>query len=397
MRPSRLLTAFALLALFLVPAVAKEKTAAKAAAKPAAEASAGDPTVLATVGDAKITRGEVEKNAAAALQKVKQQEYEALRGALDRMIDEQLLDAAAKKAGKANGNEWLAGEITKRLTVPTDAEIEAAYNQQKARLGGATLEQSKPNLISMLQSQQQARVRGDVLKELRANSTVKVMLEPPRIQVADSGPSRGPKDAPVTIIEFSDYQCPYCSRAEATMNQIRSVYGDRVRIVFRDFPLSFHQNAQKAAEAAGCALEQNKFWELHEKMFANQGALDVENLRKAAGELGLDRKKFDECLDSGRRAAEIKKDQQEAQLVGVTGTPGFFVNGRFVNGAQPFDNFARLIDEELTMRNLPIPPKPVAAAAPVPPAAGAAPVAVVKPAAAPAGPAKVEPPANPSR
>ncbi len=351
-------------------------------------ARAADPGVAATVGSRKITLEEVDRVAAARLAKVRSDEYDARRGALDNLINQTLLEEAAK-AAKQTPDQWLAAQIDKRVKPPTDAEVEALYNQARPRLGGQTLEQAKPGLVDNLQQQQRQKLRQEVLAELRQKASVKVELQPPRTQVPEGGnPSRGPKDAPVTIIAFSDYQCPFCTRGETTMNQVREAYGDQVRLVFRDFPLSFHANAQKAAEAGGCALEQGRFWELHDKMFANQNKLAVDDLKRYAGEVGLDAAKFNDCLDSGRRAEEVKKDMAEGSSFGVTGTPAFFVNGRFVSGAQPFDNFARLIDEELAFKGLPVPPrqapKPAAPPAAAAPAPAPAPAPAVKPAPKPA-------------
>lgn len=179
-------------------------------------------------------------------------------------------------------------------------------------------------------------------------TTTKPADDVPRVQVsAADAPSKGPANAPVTIIEFSDFQCPFCSRGKATMDQVVSTYGDKVRLVFRNFPLSFHQNAEKAAEAAQCANEQGKFWEYHDILFANQGALAVENLKQYAVDLKLDTAKFNSCLDSGKYAAKIQTDISDGQAAGVRGTPAFYINGRSISGAQPFENFQKVIEEEL--------------------------------------------------
>src|SRR3989338_3148523 len=164
---------------------------------------------------------------------------------------------------------------------------------------------------------------------------------------ADDDPSKGPKNAKITIIEFSDFQCPYCKKAEPVIKQVLETYGDDVRFVYRDFPLSFHQNAQKAAEAAECADEQGKFWEYHDIIFENQDALDVSNLKIYAANLKLDTAKFNDCMDSEKYVEEVKKDFEDGQKAGVSGTPAFFINGRLLSGAQPFEDFKAVIDEEL--------------------------------------------------
>ncbi|MBU2634064.1 MAG: DsbA family protein [Nanoarchaeota archaeon] len=163
----------------------------------------------------------------------------------------------------------------------------------------------------------------------------------------DDDPFIGPEDAPVIIVEFSDFQCPFCSKSVPTVKQILEEYEEEVKIVYRDFPLSFHQNAQKAAEAAECADDQGKFWEYHDVLFENQNALDVESLKEYAVDLNLDGDEFDDCLDSGKYEEEVKNDFQDGQSYGVSGTPAFFINGVSVSGAQPFSVFQQIIEEEL--------------------------------------------------
>ncbi len=166
----------------------------------------------------------------------------------------------------------------------------------------------------------------------------------------DDDPVKGSENALVTIIEFSEYQCPFCKRFfEQTLPQIEENYIEtgKVRYVFRDFPLSFHQYAQKAAEASECADEQGKFWEYHDKLFENQDALDINSLKQYAKDLGLDTAKFSSCLDSGKMASEVEKDFTDGSEYGVGGTPGFFINGIKVVGAQPYSVFEEIIEQEL--------------------------------------------------
>jgi len=163
-------------------------------------------------------------------------------------------------------------------------------------------------------------------------------------------PPRGEEDAPVTMIEFSDFQCPFSARHfQQVFPQIEKEYiaAGKVKYYFRNFPLSIHQYAQKAAEAARCADEQGRFWEYHDKLFANQQAISPENLKEWAKELGLDMAKFSDCLDSGRFEQAVKGDFADGQLAGVRGTPSFFINGRMVVGAKPFESFQEVIEAEL--------------------------------------------------
>jgi protein-disulfide isomerase len=165
----------------------------------------------------------------------------------------------------------------------------------------------------------------------------------------DDDPALGPDDALVTIIQFSDFQCPFSKRYfDETEQLILSNYGDQVSYVFRDFPLtSIHPQAQKAAEAAQCAFDQGKYWEYHDMLFQNQGALDVDSLKSYATALGLDETAFNLCMDSGKYAEEVAKDIADGRSYGVLGSPTFFINGRKVVGALPYDTFQMVIEEEL--------------------------------------------------
>lgn len=173
----------------------------------------------------------------------------------------------------------------------------------------------------------------------------------PTVDVSgDDDPSKGDVNAPVVMIEFSDFQCPFCKRFyDETLSQVEEKYikTGKVRLVFRDFPLAFHENAAKAAEAAECADEQGKFWEIHDTIFENQAAITVPDLKRYAGTLGLNTSQFDSCLDSGKYAEEVKKDFDEGTAAGVSGTPSFFINGKLLVGAQPFSAFEQIIEAEL--------------------------------------------------
>jgi len=161
-------------------------------------------------------------------------------------------------------------------------------------------------------------------------------------------PARGATGAPITLVEFGDFQCPYCRALEPTLEKALKNYAGKVRLVFRQFPLSGHPQAPKAAEASLCAREQNKFWELHDRMYSHQDALNVEQLRTAARELGLDAERFGQCVDSGKYEAAVKADLLAGEHAGVTGTPALYVNGRLVpGGAVDYEVLAKAIDDEL--------------------------------------------------
>ena len=164
------------------------------------------------------------------------------------------------------------------------------------------------------------------------------------IQINTDDAQRGPKDALITIIEVSEFQCPYCKKASNTMEQVFNTYPGKIKHVFKHMPLDFHQKAQKAAEASECAREQGKFWEMHDMLFENQKNLEISDLKEYAKDLNLDAKKFNSCLDSGKYVDKIKAQTKEAQDFGVSGTPGFFINDHFLGGAYPIEEFTKIID-----------------------------------------------------
>ncbi|WP_412471099.1 DsbA family protein [Halobacteriovorax sp. RT-2-4] len=214
--------------------------------------------------------------------------------------------------------------------------------------------QLKARIVDFLRNSKKREAIEAYLTKKTKNSPVEIYLERPKrprfeIPVTGKEPMFGGKDAAVVITEYSDFQCPYCAKGVEIMNQIKKTYGNKVKIVFKNFPLSFHKDAAKAAEAALCANEQagDKFWKLHDSMFADQSGLSVAGLKSKAKTVGLDQKKFDECLDSGRMKAEVDATVKEGIDVGVQSTPTFYVNGMLINGAQPFEVFKELIDSEL--------------------------------------------------
>jgi len=181
-----------------------------------------------------------------------------------------------------------------------------------------------------------------------------VMLVEPHFNVTSAGhPSTGGKNAPVTIVEFSDFQCPFCRGAENSIKAVRDKYGDKIRLIYMDFPLGMHPHAMEAARAGRCAAEQDKFWQFHDAMFADQSKLAAADLKATAQKLGLDIKQFNACFDQAKPDTGIRQDMAQGQSLGVTGTPTFFINGRELVGAQPAPKFNEMIDEELARAKSP--------------------------------------------
>jgi protein-disulfide isomerase len=276
-----------------------------------------------------------------------QDEHTIYQRTLEDMVQDKLLELEAKKRG-TTPETMIAAEVESKVVAPTDQEVSAFYEANKARIsitGAEALRQVKLYLTD----QRRRDIMDAFVEKLKGDYKVETFLEPLRLEVPIQGfPTKGPATAPVTIVEFSDFECPYCGALFPILKQIEEHYGDKLRIVYRQFPLtSVHPHAQKAAEASLCANEQQKFWELHDAMFQDNHNLDVDGLKRKASALNLDRTTFDACLDSSKYADAVKKDIFEGARLGVTGTPVTFINGRFVSGAVPYAELSRIIDEEI--------------------------------------------------
>jgi protein-disulfide isomerase len=306
---------------------------------------------LAEVDGIAITSEEVEKPLAPQVSKLEEQIYNLKRQKLEALIDDKLLEKEAAKR-KLTVPTLLDAEVTSKVGLVTEQEIEKFYQENKAQIKGEQ-GQVREQIRSYLQNQKLNAKRDEFLKSLRSQAKVVINLKPPpvlRVEIsADGAPFKGPAKAPVTIVEFSDFHCPFCRRVIPTLTQIESKYGDKIKLVFRDFPIEgLHPGATKAHEAARCANEQGKFWPYHDKLFAGPPKSSPEIFKAFAKELGLDVASFETCFDAGKYQADIKKDIEEGNRVGVTGTPAFFINGRLISGAQPLEAFARIIDDELS-------------------------------------------------
>lgn len=312
--------------------------------------------VVAEVAGRPITLKEVdakwEEFDAAERARVTQLLYQNRRNMLDQVVGEILIENAAK-AASLPVDAYLGQDSAKRATPVTEAEVLQFFEGNRERAQGRTLEQLRGQIKEFLEGQRKQQARAQLVDELKAKSTgVKVMLDPPRytVAVAANDPVRGAASAPVTIVEFSDYQCPFCARVNPTLEQVRKTYGDKVKIVFKDFPLPNHPQAPKASEAGHCAGEQGKYWEMHDLMFANQRALNVPELKQYATTLGLEAAKFTQCLDSGKHAGLVAAGMKQGESMGVNSTPTLYINGRALIGAQPFEAFRQIIDEELSKK-----------------------------------------------
>jgi predicted DsbA family dithiol-disulfide isomerase len=337
------------------PAFAKKdkaKAEAPAATTSAAPAS-GDSGTAATVGGAVITMDELDKAAANQLAKVHQQEFQVRSDALTGMIQQKLLanEAAARKVTEA---DLLQTEVDAKTPAPTQDEVSQYYEKMKSHMGGKTLDDVKGDIEKVLKAQKSNERRAQFLTELSAKNEVKIMLEPPRSNIAlrPTAPIMGPADAPITIVEWSDYQCPFCKRAHPTVEQVLTEYKGKVRFIYLDYPLPFHPMAMPAAQAVHCAQDQGKFWEYHKNLFEAPGDLSKADLSKRATDIGLDAAAFEACTTSNKFDSLIKTNYDDGQALGVTGTPAFFINGRMLVGAQPIEQFRDIINDELSRKGV---------------------------------------------
>jgi protein-disulfide isomerase len=274
------------------------------------------------------------------------QRYQVLKEKLDELIAERLLSLEAAKRG-VSVQQLSQDEIVAKVPAATPEQVKTFYETNKDRIQ-QPLEKVAERITAYLQQQGQEQRRQTLLKELRPHYPVTVALPAPKIEVASDGePAMGADGAPVTIVEFSDFQCPYCRQVQPALKRLMTEYEGKVKLVFRDFPLrNIHPQAQKAAEAAQCAAEQHKFWPYHDKLFAAT-SLHMEDLKKYAHELELHVEQFTACLDSNRHAGGIDADMQAGQNAGVNATPTFFVNGFPLSGAASYERFKEVVDTAL--------------------------------------------------
>jgi protein-disulfide isomerase len=283
------------------------------------------------------------------INKLEQQIYDLKLQAVQNMIGQRLVEKGAA-AGKLTVDAFLQLEVDSKVSDPTPQEVEAFYLGQKDRIN-QPLEAIRPQAAQALKSLKIREARQSYMEGLRQHAQVTIALQAPTLAVdIGNAPRRGPAAAPVTIVEFSDFQCPYCRRAEATLVELLSRYAGQISLVHKDMPLDqIHPEAQSAAEAARCAGEQDKFWQYRDALLG-LSSLGRDAYEQTAQSLQLDAAKFRACLDSRKFVAQVRADAAEAAAPGVESTPTFIVNGTVLEGAQPVAAFAKLIDAALAAR-----------------------------------------------
>jgi len=286
-------------------------------------------SVVATVAGQPLTAAPLLERLKPIIYKLRAETYELTKQQTDLLIDNTLLLDEAKRR-QIGPEEIIRTEVSDKVHNPTDEEVAKFYSENKARISG-DLTSVRNQVAIYLQNESRQRLEQELSARLRKNANIRWLISEPAQPVqnisVDDDPARGDANAPVTIVEFTDFQCPACAAMHPVLEEVLKSYGNKVRFVVRDFPLNQHENARKAAEAADAANAQGKFFEYIAVLFKNQKALDVPSLKKYASELGLDRAKFDAALDRGTFAAEVKKDIDDGEMYGVGSTPTIFVNG----------------------------------------------------------------------
>jgi len=317
---------------------------------PASSAAAAGGDVVAEVDGQKITAAELDRHAAGELARLRDQEYEIRKTALEDLISRRLMEKQAAAKGITT-DELVRREVEAKVPEPTPAQIQEVYDQNRDRVGGRSRDEIAPQIVSSLK-QQWAQVRAQAFaRELRDAAQVKIVLDQPRteVPVVAGAQARGPEAAPVTIVEYSDYLCPYCQRAEETVAKVLARYEGKVRFVHRDLLLG-RPRSMAVARAALCAGDQGKFWEYRSSLLTRTGDWSDRDLEQRAAGLGLKPEEFRACLASDRHEKAVLEASDEGQKLGVSGTPTFFVNGRRMVGVRSEADFDALIASEMGRR-----------------------------------------------
>jgi protein-disulfide isomerase len=305
--------------------------------------------VIAEIGSQKLTLGDLQQEQGTKLLQAQYQYYMNQRKALDQLIDDKLLEMDAQSRHLST-DQLLKAVVYKDVKDPTEDQLQVYYEGMES---SEPYEAVRDRVLEHIRELRRDKARAAYVKQLRSNASVQVLLEPPqaKLNVKDAY-AQGAKNAPVTLVEFADYECPYCQRVTPELQKLEKEYAGHLAIVYKDFPLPMHHAAEKAAEAARCAGEQGKFWEYHDVLFYSK-QLQVSELKEHARVLKLDGDRFDKCLDDGAEAANVKKDLEEAHQLGLTGTPSFFANGHFFSGAADYSVLKEMVDMQLALSSQP--------------------------------------------
>lgn len=301
--------------------------------------------VVARVSGANLTLGDLQQQEGGKLLQAEYQYYLNERKALEELIDNRLLlDEARTRAIPLD--QLLDTEVYKGVKDPTEDQLEVYYEGLDSQ---EPFQSVREDVLQHIRELRRTKARAAYVEQLRKQAKINILLMPPSAPVdVAKAYTHGAEDAPVVLIEFADYQCPYCQKVNPQIQQLKKEYGDNLTVIFKDFPLPMHHGSEKAAEASRCAGEQGKFWEYHDVLFYSK-QIEVDELKEHARVLKLDGDRFDTCLDGGTEAAAVKKDLDEAKSLGLTGTPSFFVNGHFFSGVVDYAALKDIVNQQLNL------------------------------------------------
>jgi protein-disulfide isomerase len=304
--------------------------------------------VVVQIDGVKLTSADLEQKHSSNLFQARNTYYEAEKKVLDQYVEEYILESAAKKEG-LTVEALMKKHVDDTVSVSdiTDDALKVYYEGLDTQEGFDT---AKDKIREYIRQKRIAKVKTAYMQSLHNAAKVEILLAPPRAQASlNNVEVRGPKNAPVTLIEFADFECPYCQQIEPKLAKLQAEFSGKLAFAYKDLPLPMHSHAQKAAEASHCAMAQGKFWEYHDLLFSNHG-LEVPQLKQTARTLGLDGAKFDKCLDSGETAAAVKANLDEAKDLQIPGTPGLFINGRYLEGDVDYNTLRQVVTEELARK-----------------------------------------------
>jgi protein-disulfide isomerase len=299
--------------------------------------------VVSEINGEKITQADLEKAQGNKLLQARYQYFLAEQKVLDEFIENRLLENEAKRQN-VSVEELLDKEVISKVQNPTEEQLQFFYDDVNTKESYSAL---RDKIFDHVRQRRIAKARAAYIESLRAKSTVIVTLAPPSADFPLEGaPRLGPQDAPVRLVEFADYQCPYCAKVNPHIAKLRQEFGDKISVYYKDLPLQMHANARKAAEAARCAGDQNKYWEYHDQLYKTS-QLETQNLKQIARDMKLDGDKFDKCLDGGAFSSAVQRDFTDAQQLGLSGTPAFFINGQYLSGAVEYKTIRDMVAQQL--------------------------------------------------
>ena len=306
----------------------------------------GSNDVVVEISGKKLTLADFERERPVGLFQARNNFYKAERNALDAFVDQYVLEEQARKES-VSVDKLLEIHVTN--TLPPDPSEDTLRVYYEGTETTQPFDDVKDQIVEAIRQRRATKAKAAYVKSLRDAAKVGYYLAPPRaLPVLKETPVLGPKDAPVVMVEYSDYECPYCQAAQADLDKVIAEFKGKLSFGYKDTPLPMHPHAQKAAEAAHCANEQGKFWAYHDMLFATK-QLEIPQLKEHARKLNLDGDAFDKCLDSGAQADQVKATLSEGTTLGIEGTPSFLINGRFFGGSMSYDELHKIIEEELTV------------------------------------------------